>query len=219
MKKVILAVVVMIATVSMSNAQMFVGGGLGVDFSGGKLKGGSATIDAPSTFSFEFTPKLGFYLSSDFAVGVQVGLSSSSTKTPKEYSYYLSDDMKETTFGWELGVFARKNVLGTEKLSLLLEGLIGVGGSKPKTKVGSETTDDDSTFSFGISFLPVLEYSLTDKLSLEMSCDFLRLGFSSSTVTDADDSNNKATSTSFGLGVNAGTLPLSWLNLGIIYKF
>ena len=219
MKKVIIVCVVLIAAVLTSNAQVFVGGGLGVDFNGGKYKGGSVSIDSPSKFSFNFTPKVGFYLNDNFAIGLEVGLSSTTTKTPKEI-YGWSDDRKVSSFGWEVGAFARYNLLGTERLSLLLEGTLGVGGEKSKTKQGSTTQDGDSETMFGISVLPVLQYSLTDRLCLEMSCDFLRWGFLSSTVKDADDYGLKITTNSFGFGVNSGTLSvISILNLGLIFKF
>ena len=40
MKKVIISFVVFLVVVCSANAQVFVGGGLGVDFSGGKVKAG-----------------------------------------------------------------------------------------------------------------------------------------------------------------------------------
>jgi len=220
MKKLIVSVVVMIATISMSNAQYFVGGNLGMNLSGGKAKGGSTAIDLPSTFSIDFSPKVGFHLDDDFAVGLKVGLSNKTIKTPKEYSGY-SDDRKESSSGWQVGAFARYNILRLNKFSVLLEGSVGVAGVKTKTKVGSVTTDGNPASVFAIGVLPVLSYSLTDRLSIETSCDFLELGFVSATVKNANDKKIKATSNSFGLGINNGTNSIvsDLLNVGLIFKF
>ena len=133
MKKVFLAVVVMFATVTMSSAQVFVGGGVGFDLTGGKYKGGGASIDKPSGMAFNFTPKVGYYLSDDLAIGLEVGLVSLSMKTPKELTY-SGDEIKQSIFGWGVSAFARQKLVGDEKISLHLEGSIGIAGAKGKTK-------------------------------------------------------------------------------------
>jgi len=225
MKKVFVAVVVMIATVTMSSAQVFVGGGLGLDFSGGKEKGGSASIDKPTGLAVQFTPKVGFHLNDDFAVGLEVGITSLSLKEAKTDK---KDETKNSMFIWEISGFARYKLVGYDRLSLLLEGSIGIAGGKAKTKVGSTTNEGDPVTIFSIGALPVLSYNLTDKLSIEASCDFLRLGFSATTITDSDDSNYKDITTNFGLGVNSQTVSLSkyggasfsnYFNVGLIFKF
>ena len=217
MKKVIIALAVLIAAVFTSNAQVFIGGGVGMDLSGGKYKSGSNSTDKPTVLSVEVTPKVGFFLNDDFAVGLQAGIISETRKWNSG-----SQDNKNSFFGWGVLGFARYNAIGGDKLSLLLEGSVGLRGGKMKYKRGSATTEDNPELSFGINLLPVLSYSLTDRLNIEVNCEFLRLGFGYSVITDSDDSNNKSTSTSFGFGANTGsdeffTSPI--LNIGLIYKF
>ena len=109
-------------------------------------------------------------------------------------------------------------------MSLLLEGSANYGGLKTKEKAGSNTTEGDPETALGIGILPVLTYSLTDRLSLEASCDFLRLGFQSLTRKDVDNSSNKTTVNNFGFGVNSfgfNHLPSNTSNmikLGITFK-
>ena len=77
-----------------------------------------------------------------------------------------------------------------------------------------------TTFSIGV--LPVVSYSLTDKLSLEASCEFLRLGFDYTVIKSKDNSDYKDITNSFGFGVNTGSysfLSSSILNIGLILKF
>ena len=187
--------------------------------SGGKDKDASTTVNLPSTFSFSLAPKVGYYLSDDLSVGVEVGLNSRSTKTPKEYSGG-SDDSKYITSGWDFGVFGRYKVMELNKFSVLLEGSLGIGGTSSKLKTGSSETKGDPTSTFGIAVLPVLEYSLTDKLSLEANLNFLGLGYWSETEKNIDDKKIKYTTNGFGLSVNNGTNSIisSVLSVGLIYK-
>ena len=220
MKKVILAVVAMFATVSMSSAQMFVGGSLGFGLTGGKDKGASTSIDKTSTFSFDFSPKVGYYLNDNFAVGLEVGLNSWSRKTPKE-QFGGSDDLKNSSFGWEIDAFARYSLVKFNNFSVLLEGEIGIGGETSKTKIGATETKGNPVSTFGIGVLPVLSYSISDKWSIETSLDFLALGFWSETEKNANDKKNKSIDNSFGLSINNGTNSIisNTLNIGFIYKF
>ena len=225
MKKVILAVVVMVATVSMSSAQVFVGGGLGLDYIGGKTSSGGTSYDLGTGFAFSFTPKVGFFLNEDFAFGFELGILSATLKEP---SYGSDSQEKYGLTGWNAGTFARYRLAGVDRFSLLLEGSLGVGGLKTKYTYGSTTTEGDPTFIFNIGVLPVLSYSITERLSVEASCNFLRLGFQSYTTKDADDSSEKTTLNTFGLGVNSSTIGIddygdislsNYLNVGIIFKF
>jgi len=227
MKRVVLIIAVLVSGILTANAQVFVGGGIGVDLTGGKFKIGSNSIDAPSSFTFQITPKVGYYLSDDLSIGLEVGLISSSVTTPKEYLHWgASDDQIVSIIGWQVGAFSRYKFVGTDKLSLLLEGGLAIGGYQSKTKYGSNTTDDDPVSLFTIGVLPVLSYDLSDRLSIEASCDFLRLGFTSNTLKDVDNKDNKMTTTHFGLGLNA-TNPASdslgvespLFRVGLVFKF
>ena len=221
MKKTIISFIVFVAIIMNSNAQVFVGGGLGVEFSGGKSKYGGNSSDLPSTFAFSLSPKVGFYLNDDFAIGLEVGFIS---ETEKET--VGSTEYKDITTGWGIGAFARYYLLGGDKLSLLLEGSASFGGLKDKTKGGSTTYEGDPMTALGIGVLPVLSYSLTDRLNIEASCDFLRFGFQSMTVKDADNSSNKTTTNNFGFGVNSlgfNALPIGgfsdMIKIGLTFKF
>jgi len=204
---------------------MFVGGGIGFDFTGGKTKNGSNTQDRPSSFTFQLSPKVGYYLSDDLAIGLEVGFITMSRKTPKDL-WWGSDDRIFSTTGWHVGAFSRYNLVGTEKLSLLLEGGLTIGGLKSKEKVGSNTTDGNPSSFFTIGVLPVLSYDLSDRLSIEASGDFFRLGFTLHTQKDANNKDYKQTTNNFGFGVNAIN-PVSDLNdvssslfrVGLVFKF
>lgn len=225
-RKVLVVIAVAVLTAGYAQAQVFVGGGLGVDFTGGKVKNGGTSVDLPSGFAFSFTPKVGYYVSDDFAIGLEVGLLTGTIKVPA-YSY--SEEWKFNLTQWGVGAFARYQLAGVDKFSLLLEGSIGVQGAKTKETSGSTTEEGPSIFAFGIGVLPVLSYSVTDRLSIEASCDFLRLGFQSATTKRSGNSDYKSTTNTFGLGVNSQTINLDYdnedisfsnlLTVGLIFKF
>ena len=229
MRKVIVTFVVSVAMILTCNAQLFVGGGLGLDLTGGKTKLGGNSYDHPSEAFFSFTPKVGFYLIDDLAIGTKIGLGIYSEKyTPPGSG---SQEQKTNGFGWEFSPFARYRVLGDEKVSLHLEAALGIGGYKEKYKSGGNSTDGDPLFTFGLGVLPVVTYSITEKLDLEASFDFLRFGFSIETETDESNSDNKSTDTHFGFGVNSSYNPLAaqgmsidglftgLLKVGLVYRF
>ena len=222
MKKVLVVIVVLIATVSMSKAQVFIGGGVGFDYNGGTFKFGGNSLDKPSETAFIFFPKAGFYLNNNFAIGLEVDIISLSRKTPKEfrygdygYGYYgYFEDLKENLFAWGISAFARYDLVEVGKFSLLLECPFGIVKSKTKETQGSITRDVNPTLAFGIAVLPVLSYDLTDKFSIEASCDFIRLGFTSTIVDNKDITNN------FGFGINSSSLNNSIpMTISCIFKF
>ena len=223
MKRILLIITVLVSTLLTANAQVFVGGGIGIDLVGGKVKSGSNSTDRPSIFVFQIIPKAGYYVSDDFAIGLDVGLMTISVTTPNMMG---NDDPVATTTAWQVGAFARYKLVGTEKLSLLLEGGLTIGGLKSKEKVGSNTTDGNPSSFFTIGVLPVLSYDLSDRLSIEASGDFFRLGFTLHTQKDANNKDYKQTTNNFGFGVNAIN-PVSDLNdvssslfrVGLVFKF
>ena len=218
-KKISLIMLIAVLTAGLANAQLFVGGGVGVDFTGGKISGGSTTIKVPSALSLEIMPKVGYFLSDDLAIGAQFGFGISSTTITKDHPLYDNkEELKITETSWLVGAFARYRLAGTGDLSLFAEAGLDYAGLGGKAKSGSVTVEDDPTNIFRIGVLPVLSYNLSEKLSIEVSSDFLRFGFVS--VTDyknkGKESEVKATLTNFGLGLNSGS---DMFTIGIVFKF
>ena len=226
MKKTFVAFAIFIVVVFTSNAQVFVGGGLGIDYAQEKDKNGSTSYDAYKAFALNLSPKVGYFLNDDFAIGLEVGLLTGTYKIPSSGS--SGNDRKYSLTGWSVDAFARRNLVGTEKFALLLEGSLGVGGVKGKSTYGSTTNEGDPTFVFAVGVQPVLSYSVTDRLSIEAACNFLRFGFQSATTKIGNNSNNKETVTTLGLGVNSSTINVDYggdislsnpLSVGIVFRF
>jgi len=113
MKRFFITAVLVVSMILTASAQLFVGGGIGVDMSGGKFvpKTGDES-EHPKTFTFQISPKIGYYVSEDLAVGVNFGFLSSTETVPKEY-YGLTqtEEIKESTTGWNFGVFGRVGLM------------------------------------------------------------------------------------------------------------
>jgi hypothetical protein len=85
---------------------MHIGGGSNMDFSLGsssskvKHDDGTDQSDGPSTTSFNFNPKAGYFIMDGLAVGADIRLGASSTKGE-------DPDYKNTSFRWSFGPYAR----------------------------------------------------------------------------------------------------------------
>ena len=218
MKKIFFALVFAVAGVCTANAQVFVGGSVGFDANFGKYKAGSSSTDKDTYSSLIVSPKVGFQMSDNMAVGAEVGISRLATKTP---NYSGGNDLKSNITMWGFAPFLRYTLVEADRLSVLLEGSVGVEGGKSKSKLGSNSSDGPKLFGYSATVLPVVSYNLSDRMALELSSDFLRFGFTSlTTKDDSGSTETKDIDNDFGLGINSGTGNyISAFELGIIFKF
>ncbi|MDR2887581.1 MAG: hypothetical protein LBV26_06240, partial [Bacteroidales bacterium] len=184
MRKVFFAVMFAGITAMCANAQMFVGGSLGLGFTADKkINNGTTNLD-PSDFGFDISPMAGFNLSDNLVLGAQAslgfGVTSNRADTPT----------KDKLFVWGFSPFVRNTLVGGEKLSLLLQSSIGIAGASTSTITGSTSNDGPKSFALALDVRPVLQYSLTDRLSLEASSNIVCLGFQSITTKPNPSNNN-----------------------------
>jgi outer membrane protein len=218
MKRIFLAVMFAGITAVCAHAQLFIGGSLGLDVQAGKSKTDGTSTDLPATFALNISPKAGYYLNDRFALGLELGFERTVTNNRRD----PETKTFETTFG--IGAFGRYHVVNADRVALILEGSLGYGTSKEKSKTGSTSTEDDPINSAGLFVIPVLSYSLTERLSIEASSDFLRFG-AGRVWTKNDDSNYSSGMNYFGFGANSGDSELfqtafgGAFSIGIVFKF
>ena len=217
MKKVIISFVVMMSAILSSNAQVFVGGGLEMNFSDGKSSWGSAE-DSGSRFGLTISPQVGYFVNDDLAIGINgyLGNNWSNNKITDSDDPTNDRGYKSLRVIWGVNAFGRYKLigLGIENLSLLAEGSIGVQGSKDKNIENGVTTKYPGGITYRVNARPVLSYKLSDKLDVLAYCDFLSIGYSYHT-NNRSDLNHKSSSHNLNLGFNS----FSNLNIGFIYKF
>lgn len=193
------------------NAQLFVGGNFGLNTSGGITDDGTTTTDKPSTINFNFSPRVGKFLSEKLAAGVALNFSLSKTKTPGA----IENIDKTSTIG--LSPFLRYYALKWNKFSVFGQVNIGFSYSKSTTKVGGTLTDGPITTNLYLNVVPGLAYDLSDKLSLEISINVVNFGFSQSTIKNGPAKNTTST---FGMGAGLDNIVSSGaISVGAIYKF
>ena len=215
MKKLIIVFLAMAVNISAGYAQYFIDGNIGVSQNKGKSSS-EYSNNFSSTFSIHVSPKVGYWLNDDFAVGVMALYYIYFHK----YTYSYIDnpeqdsDRKYRTPEWRFSVFGRYKLWEKEKFSLLIESSIGYGKNFYKETILSSTTNKRSTSIFAIDVFPLVEYNFTEKFSLNAKCDFLRLSFNSQN-TKYENSGEKSKQSSFGFNTQSSTS----LMIGIMYKF
>ncbi|WP_299222003.1 outer membrane beta-barrel protein [uncultured Aquimarina sp.] len=193
MKKILLTAVV-VFTVAFTNAQdggfskgdIFISGSFGYN--------STSTGDAKSN-SFEITPRAGFFVSDNIAVGARIGYTTQKQEIP------FTDDAKSNVFTG--GAFGRYYFTPSSKFSIF--GELGANYLSIKTEIG---TIDSTTDGFLIGGGPGVSYFISDNFALEAFWG--ALSYSS---TKSDFNGDESTDL-FSIGVN-----LDDINLGLVYKF
>ena len=182
MRKLLLSVMVLVASATAAKAQFFVGGGLGFWY------------DKPTT-SFNISPEVGYSFNDHWAVGLPIGFSLYKTTD----NAGLSGEIKTTRTSFYLEPYARFKYFSAEKVSLFLDGVVGVSVNNSS----SGNYKSDPITGFQIIIRPGIAVNLTDHFSLVGT--FGALGYRK------DYRNNAASG--FGLSLHNS------LGFGFYYSF
>lgn len=219
MKKVLISVVALVAFAMTANAQLFLGGQLGLTTQGGSNETVAGTIktttDDLKTTTFTFAPQVGFFLSDNFAVGGYLNFALAKQDNATIFGY---DDASQTTIG--LTPFARYYFINSGKLKVAAEGQLGFSYTHRTENSGNIVVSEPKTTSFGFNVRPVAAYSITENIDLEAGLNVFSFGFSHQsvkeeigTITTTDKSNR------FNfVGNSNNLLSIGGLTIGFIYK-
>jgi hypothetical protein len=193
------------------NAQVFIGGNIGFNTSGGSIDNNGISTDKPTTTSFNLSPIVGKFLSENFAVGAALNFGFTSTKTPG------SPETTNTSSAVGITPFLRYYAVRMDKFSIFGQGNIGFSYSSSKSKSDGVTTDGPKTTNLFLNIVPGLSYDVSSKLALETTINILNFGFSDNIVKNG---GNKNTTTSFGLGAGlTNIVSVGAISIGAIFKF
>lgn len=238
MRKIFIMLATVVCAAMISNAQIFVGGRLGFNTTGGKnvIKGGPEGVKDetlkgdPDTqgkpMSWLIAPKVGFFLNDDLAVGISIGVGANKTKT---FGYNANNKweelQKQSNFSWELAPFARYYAFRAGKFAVALEAELAFGSTgRGKVTVGSSTTKGGfKTSTLGFNVRPVLAYSVSEKIDLECNLNFLALGYNRRVVKDVESKDDykgsKKVYSSFDFSVDTDrVVVVAPLTIGAIFK-
>lgn len=173
------------------------GGGASVRFTKNEA-GANNTVKATN---ISFLPNVGYFIADDFAIGMELSLSTSSTESNNQTSNGTS---------YSVGPAARYyKQIGSTPLTIFGQAGIYFGGGKNEVTTGPVTSELKSS-SFGIYVSPGFAYFFNEHWAGELYFN----GFSYSGVDPNKDANaDKSTTFSFGLNSLAPS------GLGIRYHF
>lgn len=258
MKKALLTLAA-IACAFAASAQFTIGGNIAFNTNGGhyyeNTTAGSTTTEftvpgmgSAKNMSLAIMPKIGYDLNDQMSVGAYFGITMTSNTTFNAVGYAADPNYegwtKQSTFGWTFQPYFRYNVVEFGNFKFFAEAQIGLVGQMAakihdyQTKVGAFPARDTTfkaptkSFTWGISIVPGLNYSLSENMSLDLYIDLARLAFVSNKLTyhneytvagvSCTDHNETVTNTFFvGADATANTLAnhFSAFRLGFNYHF
>lgn len=158
------------------------------------------------TSDFTFTPKVGYFVTNDIAVGLQIGYGS-------DVENRYDANVKTTSSDFNVGVFGRYYFLDLgSKLKVYSEANVGFGNYETETEtgLGSVTTAEGTTF--GINAGIGVNYFLTPKFAVNFALTDV-IGYNT-TKPEGGKSTN-----SFGLEVNQFNNFFNGARFGLTFKF
>ncbi|MFO7657487.1 MAG: outer membrane beta-barrel protein [Bacteroidales bacterium] len=218
MKKLIFLSILLVGMTSFClNAQLFVGGNIGLNTSGGKTDNDGEVDKGTKTLGVDINPMFGYYLNENMAAGFKLILSMDRTVTPPYFED--GDETIYTVSSFGLAPFLRYHFIRFGKFSVFGQGQLSVVFGSGKTKIGDNTNEDPKVTSIGISVFPGLSFDISDNFSLETSLNAFGLGYSIS-QTNNENTNIKTTNSSGYLGLNLDNIKtLGSITVGAIYRF
>lgn len=201
MKKQLITLALFLGSITVTQAQVFLSGQFGFNTAKFKDQIGSSTEESTLTTT-TVIPRLGFAFGNMIA-GIDAGFTSTVSKEPT-FSGTDEDKASSTNIGGFLRFIKKPN----DYMGIWAELQAGAGFGK-STNNGQ---DDEKFSSFSAGVRPGVIFYVGDHLSFEAS--FGRLGFSSTTVKDASNTNSddKVTYSNFGLSLNSNNYQLNFLN-------
>ncbi len=182
------------------HAQFLVGGNIGFSSQKSTDETGNNKVESKFT-SVTVIPRLGYVFGNNWA-GLDVGLTSFKSESPDFPSGTTEDKLNLIS----INPFFRFIKKPTDNMGIWLEASAGASFGKSQR----DGEDDEKYNIIQAGLRPGVIFFIGDHLSFEAS--FGRLGFTQTTVTDAQDSNDKIKDSNFGLSLNSNNFVLG--NLG-----
>ncbi len=202
MKKILLSAVAVMAF-GFANAQEATGTkgfAEGDVFLTGSVGFGSEKTGDAKTSQFNISPKAGYFVTSNIAIGVQLGYTSA---TETEVDIDGTYDVDTNTV--EAGAFGRYYFTPARDFSFF--GQLSVGYTSSKTEVeGQDGEYKENGFNLGLA--PGISYFVSEHIALEAT--FGLLGYN----TAKPDVDGAESTDTFNIGANFNDI-----NFGIVYKF
>ncbi|MDR1544678.1 MAG: hypothetical protein LBS50_09815 [Prevotellaceae bacterium] len=200
MKKLLLIFSILLI-VCATNAQVFVGGSIGVGFSNEKDENGEKYSQ---NFSLNFTPEVGYSINGKIDVGLDLGFG-----YQREKGYFLpnSDDINVIdTYSWNAALFVQYHFAKWKNFEFIGRGITAFGGNIFSTNV--------LPYYYNFSIYPIIQYNLNEHFILFTNLNFISLNVGGNFIVEG------VRDFAFSFGADAGNvLNFSAIRIGFIYKF
>ena len=230
MKKLVLTFAVVFATITVANAQLFVGGNLGVGFTGASKTvtddgTTTVTVDPVKILNFNITPRIGYNLNDKMAVGLDLRFGMTNYTYPDNYYGWGEKDHKDVSTDFGAALFFRYYLMEIGQLSLFAEAnaglLMGNGKEEYTTTLGATTTtttiNDPKTTDIFVGITPGISYKVNDHLQFDAYLGLLQLGFLHS-ISKTETTNLAGTTTTTTVSDNQFNFGLNQHNRGNLFK-
>ena len=213
----------MLAACYSSNAQFFAGGGFNISSNSTNSEGGLKTV---SGHDFQIRPKVGYFFSDKFAVGLGLNINPSSSE-----AVIVAGKNTTTTVKDESAVgfvpFVRYYFAKYKSFSMFVSAEFTIQSGSSKSTVSSTNTNEtivtDNTQALNTAFVisPSISYSINEHFNLEAAINFLNFGISRTTLEQTTAGVlEKETNSSVNFGANMdGFLNTNNISISAIYKF
>jgi len=195
---------------NINSGGLLFGGTFGFNGNSSKFTSSSSTFDGPKTTNLNITPLAGYVLNRMLILGLSLGYVSTATKTMDEDIDGNEIELKDKTgqFVVRPGIAFYNQLV--RNLYFVTTFYIGMGfGSATNEFYDSSngiSSYKDNLSSFQLALTASLVYFVAASWALTLS--YGSLYYNSSTQTDSEDSNNKLSTTSYGLDLSLATIQI-----------
>jgi len=220
MKK-IMVTVVLVAFTAATQAQFAAGGQFHFSTSSTTERPNDGDeIRNPRTTTFTIAPLLARKVVERTILGVHPEFTQTVRTT---FNYQGTDNLRETSTGFGLSVFALYSYMAFGRINLLAKPSIGFNTKNIRERIGSGNTDHIGRVNtLGFSITPVIDFHINERIMLIARLNFMSLRFSHEVARDIETDDRFVTN-SFGFNVdnftiaNLGATP--GFTIGFLYKF
>ena len=190
MKKIFMIAVMAVAAVS-ANAQWYIGGNFGLDFT-------KSNKDADSQTTLVIAPEVGYNINDKWAVGVDLEFKMANELVS------VKDGANATGTGFGIGAYARYTFAQSGPVSFFVDGGLAFNSINYDLDKGLKYDESGSTFNIGLR--PGLAFKASDKVSFVATTGYLGYRKNSDDVLGGGSK--------FGINVNNEAL-----KFGFYYNF
>ncbi|WP_373709399.1 porin family protein [Kaistella sp.] len=202
MKKVLVASAIALFAGMNAQETETVGFNMGDTFITGAVGFNSQTTGDVKSNTFTIAPSVGYFVTSNVALGARVGYINSTDKNTVA-NVELSNEVN--TFA--IGAFGRYYWMPASRFSIFGELAANYANAKNTVKAGSISTDSKAN-GFNVALAPGINYFLSPNFALEATWGIINYSSVKPDVDGAIATDN------FGIG-----LDLNNISLGLVYKF